>query len=175
MGSHSLFQIFPTQGSKDILKWQFKSEFGSKKKWFCGLQAYVAVTTNVNSKNNNDHKHLGDNVFFFFLISDNFKVSQKSTCKQEVNILGNSLVVHWLGLSPFTAEGLGSIPGQWTKISQAAWHGQKQNKWTLFTSGAESGIQYYYHCHKIPPFLQPLSLQPLIKIKYSTKRTFPLE
>lgn len=86
-----------------------------------------------------------------------------------MNILGSSLVVHWLGLSPFIAEGLGSTPGQWTKISQAAWHGQKQNKWTLFTSGAEFGIQYYYHCHKIPPFLQPLSLQPLIKIKYSYK------
>ena len=31
-------------------------------------------------------------------------------------IKGNSLVVQWLGLHAFTAEGLGSIPGQGTKI-----------------------------------------------------------
>ena len=39
-------------------------------------------------------------------------------------LMGNSLVVQWLGLSTFTAEGLGSIPGQGTKIPQAAWHGR---------------------------------------------------
>ena len=33
---------------------------------------------------------------------------------------GNSLAVQWLGLCAFTAEGLGSIPGQETKIPQAA-------------------------------------------------------
>ena len=32
---------------------------------------------------------------------------------------GISLVVQWLGLHAFTAEGPGSIPGQGTKISQA--------------------------------------------------------
>ena len=32
----------------------------------------------------------------------------------------NSLVTHWLGLGAFTAEGQGSIPGQGTKILQAA-------------------------------------------------------
>ena len=31
---------------------------------------------------------------------------------------GNSLVVHWLGLHAFTAEGPGSIPGQETRINQ---------------------------------------------------------
>ena len=40
--------------------------------------------------------------------------------------LGNSLVVQWLGLHAFTAEGLGSIPGQRTKIPQAASRGQKK-------------------------------------------------
>ena len=30
----------------------------------------------------------------------------------------NSLVVRWLGLHTFTAEGVGSIPGQGTKILQ---------------------------------------------------------
>ena len=33
-----------------------------------------------------------------------------------VGILGNSLEVEWLGLSIFTAEGMGSIPGQESKI-----------------------------------------------------------
>ena len=32
--------------------------------------------------------------------------------------LGNSLVVQWLGLHAFTAEGLDSIPGLGTKIPQ---------------------------------------------------------
>ena len=34
--------------------------------------------------------------------------------------LGNFLVVQWLGLHPSTAGGMGSIPGQGTKILQAA-------------------------------------------------------
>ena len=37
----------------------------------------------------------------------------------------NSLVVQWLGLHAFTAEGEGSIPGQGTKILQAMQCGQK--------------------------------------------------
>ena len=37
---------------------------------------------------------------------------------------GNSLVVQWLGLRAFSAEGQGSIPGQGTKIPQAIWHSQ---------------------------------------------------
>ena len=40
-------------------------------------------------------------------------------------ILGNSLVVQCLGLCALTAEGLGPIPGQGTKILQAVQHGQK--------------------------------------------------
>ena len=32
---------------------------------------------------------------------------------------GNSLVVQWLGLCAFTAEGTGLIPGQRTEIPQA--------------------------------------------------------
>ena len=34
--------------------------------------------------------------------------------------MGNSLVVQWLGILTFTSEGLGSIPGQRSKISQGA-------------------------------------------------------
>ena len=36
-------------------------------------------------------------------------------------------MVQWLGLGPFTAR-QGSIPGQGTKVLQAAWHGQKKKK-----------------------------------------------
>ena len=42
--------------------------------------------------------------------------------------LGNSLVVQWLGLHAFIAEGPGSIPGQGTKIPQAVSRGQKKKK-----------------------------------------------
>ena len=37
-------------------------------------------------------------------------------------------MVQWLGLCAFTAEGVGSIPSQGTKIPQAAWCSQKQKK-----------------------------------------------
>ena len=39
--------------------------------------------------------------------------------------LGEFPVVQWLGLRTFTAEGLGSIPGQGTKIPQAVQRGPK--------------------------------------------------
>ena len=41
----------------------------------------------------------------------------------------NSLVVYWLGLHTFTAEGTGSVLHWETKILQAAQHSQKV-KWT---------------------------------------------
>ena len=40
--------------------------------------------------------------------------------------VGNSVVVQRLGLCAFTAKGLGSIPGQGTKIPQTMQGGQKQ-------------------------------------------------
>ena len=39
---------------------------------------------------------------------------------------GNSLAVQWLGLCASIAGGRGSIPGQGTKIPQAAWCGKKK-------------------------------------------------
>ena len=42
---------------------------------------------------------------------------------------GNSLAVQWLGLSAFTAMGLGSISGRGTKIPQATRHDQKRKRW----------------------------------------------
>ena len=41
---------------------------------------------------------------------------------------GSSLLVQWLELSAFTAEGPGSIPAQGTKIPKAMWHGQNGGK-----------------------------------------------
>ena len=41
---------------------------------------------------------------------------------------GNSLVIQWLGLHAFTAEGLGSISGRGAKITQAAQCGLKNKK-----------------------------------------------
>ena len=42
--------------------------------------------------------------------------------------LQNSLVVQWLGLWAFTAEGLGWIPGWGSKIPQAAWSSRKKER-----------------------------------------------
>ena len=46
----------------------------------------------------------------------------------KAEIQGNSLAIQWLRLCTLTAEGLGSIPGQGTKIPQAMRHGQKKKK-----------------------------------------------
>ena len=40
----------------------------------------------------------------------------------------NCLVIQWLGFCAFTAKGPGSTPGQGSKIQQAVWPKQKQNK-----------------------------------------------
>ena len=40
--------------------------------------------------------------------------------------LGSSLVVQLLRFQTVSAEGVGSIPGQGTKIPHATWHGQKK-------------------------------------------------
>ena len=42
-------------------------------------------------------------------------------------IIGNSLVVQWLELQTFTAEGVGSVPGWGTKIPQAMQCSQKKS------------------------------------------------
>ena len=49
-------------------------------------------------------------------------------CNKLLAAFGNSLVVQWLGLCAFTAEGVGSAPGWGTKIPQAMWHCQKKPK-----------------------------------------------
>ena len=46
----------------------------------------------------------------------------------KIEIIGNSLVVQWLGLHASTEGGMASIPGRGTKIPQAAGCGQKIKK-----------------------------------------------
>ena len=52
-------------------------------------------------------------------------------------IVGNSLVVQWLGLHASTAGAgaMGLIPGLGTKIPQALWHGQKKK---TYPEGSET-------------------------------------
>ena len=60
--------------------------------------------------------------------------------------LGNSLVVQWLGLHAFTAEGVGLIPGWGTKIPQAAWCGQRKKKKKKYIY-AYTHIYMYIYIH----------------------------
>ena len=61
-----------------------------------------------------------------------------------IHFLGNSLVVQRLGLSAFTAMGLGSIPGRGTKIPQATRHSQKNNN-NNNTFSLTRNVQKYFH------------------------------
>ena len=47
------------------------------------------------------------------------KIKSHNCGYKAIQRIGNSLMVQWLRLSAFTAEGPGSIPGQGTKIPQA--------------------------------------------------------
>lgn len=86
-------------------------------------------------------------------------------CCNTLNVNSNSNSQHKRGKKSFF----------WTFSFKVSLNLLVNKKWTFFTSGGGFGIQYYYHCHKILPFLQPLSLQPLIKIKYIYKENiFPL-
>ena len=53
--------------------------------------------------------------------------TSEQLCRTHLRIvpLGTSLAVQWLRLCTFTAVGLGSVPGQGTKIPHATWCGQK--------------------------------------------------
>ena len=52
-------------------------------------------------------------------------------------------MVQWLGLCAFTSKGLGSIPGQGTKILQGAWHDQKKKRFNEII-GVENKVQSRY-------------------------------
>ena len=53
----------------------------------------------------------------FFYMYTHLYIKDKR--KKNLGVVENSLVVQWLGLRAFTAEGPGSIPGWGTKILQA--------------------------------------------------------
>ena len=56
------------------------------------------------------------------------------TCVVQRSTVGTSLVVQWLRLQPhFPLREMGSIPGQGTKNSHAAWHSQKKKSQLHFS------------------------------------------
>ena len=63
----------------------------------------------------------GDQLVKVFLCNNKFLVLNHL-------VIGNSLVVPWLGISAFTAADQGLIPGRGIKIPQGSWHGQKKKK-----------------------------------------------
>ena len=65
--------------------------------------------------------------------SNNTDVVKEKTRQGDYSIskrikIGNSLAIQWLGLCTLISKGLGSIPGQGTKIPQAMWSSQKENR-----------------------------------------------
>ena len=60
---------------------------------------------------------------FFFSLSKLGMIN-----KQKKKECWTSLVVQWLRLYAPTAEGMGSIPGQGTKVLHATWYRQKKQK-----------------------------------------------
>ena len=57
-------------------------------------------------------------------------------------------MVQWLEFLALTVEGLGSVPGQGTKIPQATWHGQKKKKTTL--QMPKTQLTVFYNLIHIP-------------------------
>ena len=48
--------------------------------------------------------------------------------------IGNFLVVQWLGLQAFSAEGLSSVPDWGAKIPQAIQYGKRKKKMEIYFS-----------------------------------------
>ena len=89
----------------------------------------------------------------------------------------NSLVVQWLGLHASTAGGLGSIPGQGTKIPQASWWGQKQTnkqKPNDTKSWQQSTMQSNGDSHPLLVGVQngPATLENSLTVSCEVKCTF---
>ena len=65
-------------------------------------------------------------------------------------ILGKSLVVQWLGLCAFTAEGQGSTSGRGIKILQALWWSQRKPPNNTFLILAYKALHVYLVLHPSP-------------------------
>ena len=76
-------------------------------------------------------------------------ISGRNFKKRNKTNFGNSLVVQWLGLSAFTALGLGSFPGQRTKIPQAARHSKKKIK-KKFKKKKKKTLKLYFRRKATP-------------------------
>ena len=63
------------------------------------------------------HSRPGRNQAEYHMLKNNFQVPHIEEMWDQ-DLSGNSLAVQWLGLRTFTAKGVGSIPGQGTKIPQ---------------------------------------------------------
>ena len=65
--------------------------------------------------------------------SNNTDIVKEKTRQGDCSIskrikIGNSLAIQWLGPCILISKGLGSISGQGTKIPQAIWSSQKENR-----------------------------------------------
>ena len=89
-----------------------KSHFGNRR----GIRIFykVLLATRTHARQG---LSMASPVWMVLLVLANSR-HQRMTLKLSRKV-GNSLAVQWLGLHALTAEGLGSIPGQGTKIPQA--------------------------------------------------------
>ena len=88
-----------------------------------------------------------------------------------MTVTGTSPAVQWSRLRASTAGGAGSIPGQGTKIPNAAQRGQKKRMtMTLFSStvGSPAPVKCSSHKLALPPPPFSLGLQPLSGRAYNT-------
>ena len=72
----------------------------------------------ITSGEGTERKDMREMLLFFILCFIIFATFKK-------HCIGNPLVVQWLVLHTFTAEGLGLIPYGGTKTPQAKWYGKK--------------------------------------------------
>ena len=77
------------------------------------LCQYHAVLITVGLQNSLKSRRMISPALFFFI---------------KIALAGTSLAVQWLRLCASTAGGMGSIPGQGSKILHTKWHGQKKKR-----------------------------------------------
>ena len=85
---------------------------------------------NFNLKNN----IYGNSQYLLLSFSVNLKLLQKKS----ITVSGTSLAVQWLKLCTSSVGGIGSIPGQRTKIPHATWCSQKKKSITIFLNVLEN-------------------------------------
>ena len=72
---------------------------------------------------------------------EGFREENRGSPQGESKEGGDSLVVQWLGLHALNAEGLGSIPGQGTKIPQALQRSQKNKNLKKKKKESKEGVK----------------------------------